>query len=252
MKAAFIEQTGDPGVIVYGELPRPVPQPGEVLVKVGASAVNPIDLYIRQGAIAMPLRFPFVPGCDLAGTVEMVGRGVRRFAVGDRVWGSNQGLFGRQGTASEYVCCDEKWLYPTPAAESDAEAAAGAIELHIDGFGELAVTVGDELNELGYNHMFTDMFNAFEAGKAPKETFYDGYVVNCILDAAYRSAKSKQWEPVLLEDWRGQEGVTRHSHLISYDAEHYLVKEEMTHYGAKKVILKHKETGKITEKVLSE
>jgi predicted dehydrogenase len=112
--------------------------------------------------------------------------------------------------------------------------------------------VGDELNELGYNHMFTDMFNAFEAGKAPKETFYDGYVVNCILDAAYRSAKSKQWEPVLLEDWRGQEGVTRHSHLISYDAEHYLVKEETTHYGAKKVILKHKETGKITEKVLSE
>jgi NADPH:quinone reductase len=127
MKAAFIEQTGDPGVIVYGELPRPVPQPGEVLVKVGASAVNPIDLYIRQGAVAMPLRFPFVPGCDLAGTVEMVGRGVRRFAVGDRVWGSNQGLFGRQGTASEYVCCDEKWLYPTPAAESDAEAAAGAL-----------------------------------------------------------------------------------------------------------------------------
>jgi hypothetical protein len=57
---------------------------------------------------------------------------------------------------------------------------------------------------------------------------------------------------VLLEDWRGQEGVTRHSHLISYDAEHYLVKEETTHYGAKKVILKHKETGKITEKVLSE
>ena len=112
--------------------------------------------------------------------------------------------------------------------------------------------VGDELNELGYNHMFTDMFNAFEARKAPKETFYDGYVVNCILDAAYRSAKSKQWEPVLLEDWRGQEGVTRHSHLISYDAEHYLVKEETTHYGAKKVILKHKETGKITEKVLSE
>src|SRR5438093_1576135 len=48
--------------------------------------------------------------------------------------------------------------------------------------------VGDELNELGYNHMFMDMFNAMEADKDPKETFYDGYVVNCILDAAYRSA----------------------------------------------------------------
>ena len=51
--------------------------------------------------------------------------------------------------------------------------------------------VGDELNELGYNHMFMDMFNAMESGSAPKETFYDGYVVNSILDAAYRSAKSK-------------------------------------------------------------
>jgi predicted dehydrogenase len=112
--------------------------------------------------------------------------------------------------------------------------------------------VGDELNELGYNHMFMDMFNALEAGKSPKETFYDGYVVNCILDAAYRSAKSKQWEPVALETWRGREGVTKEAHLTDYDADHLLVKEEITHYGAKKVILKNKTTGKITEKVLSE
>jgi predicted dehydrogenase len=112
--------------------------------------------------------------------------------------------------------------------------------------------VGDELNELGYNHMFMDMFNALEADKSPKETFYDGYVVNCILDAAYRSAKSKQWEPVALETWRGREGVTKEAHLTDYDADHLLVKEEITHYGAKKVILKNKTTGKITEKVLSE
>lgn len=112
--------------------------------------------------------------------------------------------------------------------------------------------VGDELNELGYNHMFMDMFNALEASKAPKETFYDGYVVNCILDAAYRSAKSKQWEPVALETWRGREGVTREDHLTEYDADHLLVKEEVTHYGARKVILKNKATGKITEKVLED
>src|ERR1700710_1091466 len=49
--------------------------------------------------------------------------------------------------------------------------------------------VGDELNDLGYNHMFTDMFNAMEEGRAPRETFYDGYVVNAVLDAAYKSAK---------------------------------------------------------------
>ena len=111
--------------------------------------------------------------------------------------------------------------------------------------------VGDELNELGYNHMFMDMFNSMENGTQPKETFYDGYVVNSVLDAAYRSAKTKQWEPVKLDIWRGREGVSKDSHLQEYDADHYLVKEEITHYGAKKVIIKNKATGKISEKVLS-
>jgi predicted dehydrogenase len=110
--------------------------------------------------------------------------------------------------------------------------------------------VGDEMNDLGYNHMFTDMFNSLEKGKAPKETFYDGYVVNAVLDAAYRSAKTKLWEPVKLDIWRGRTGVGKDSHLVEYDVEHYLVKEEMTHYGAKKVILKNKKSGKIIEKVL--
>jgi predicted dehydrogenase len=111
--------------------------------------------------------------------------------------------------------------------------------------------VGDEINDLGYNHMFTDMFNAMERGVSPKETFYDGYVVNCILDASYRSAKSKLWEPVKLDIWRGRTGVTKDSHLAEYDSENFLIKEEMTHFGAKKVILKNKESGKISEKVLS-
>jgi NADPH2:quinone reductase len=127
MKAAFITETGPPSVIQYGDLPKPQPAVGEVLVKVGAVAVNPIDTYIRGGQVAMPLRFPHVVGCDVAGTVEVVGRSVRRFKVGDRVWGSNQGLFGRQGTFAEYASIDEKWLYPTPPTESDAEAAAGAL-----------------------------------------------------------------------------------------------------------------------------
>ncbi|HMI64769.1 MAG TPA: Gfo/Idh/MocA family oxidoreductase [Cyclobacteriaceae bacterium] len=109
--------------------------------------------------------------------------------------------------------------------------------------------VGDELNELGYNHMFMDMFNALEKGTQPKETFYDGYVVNSVLDAAYKSAKTKLWEPVKLDIWRGKVGVSKDSHLQEYDADHYLVKEEVTHYGAKKVILKNKKTGKIFEKV---
>ncbi|HEY4966381.1 MAG TPA: Gfo/Idh/MocA family oxidoreductase [Puia sp.] len=110
--------------------------------------------------------------------------------------------------------------------------------------------VGDELNELGYNHMFTDMFESIEKGISPKETFYDGYVVNAVLDAAYKSAKTKLWEPVQLDIWRGQTGLSKPSNLVDYDEEHYLIKEEMTHYGAKKVIMKHKKTGEISEKTL--
>jgi hypothetical protein len=94
------------------------------------------------------------------------------------------------------------------------------------------------------------MFNAIEKGSAPKETFYDGYVVNAILDAAYKSAKTKLWEPVQLDIWRGKTGLTKESHLTEYDADHYLVKEEMTHYGAKKLILKNKITGKISEQLI--
>ncbi len=110
--------------------------------------------------------------------------------------------------------------------------------------------VGDEVNDLGYNHMFTEMFQSMEQGVAPRETFYDGYVVNAIIDAAYKSAKTKLWEPVHLDIWRGQEGLSKENHLVEYDHEHYLIKEEMTHYGAKKVILKNKVTGKIDEKII--
>ena len=127
MQAAFIETTGGPEVIRYGDLPRPTPKAGEVLVRVGAVAVNPIDTYIRSGAVAMPLPKPFIIGCDLAGTVEAVGPDARRFRPGDRVWGSNQGVLGRQGTFAEYACVHEDWLYPTPAGVSDIEAAAVAL-----------------------------------------------------------------------------------------------------------------------------
>ncbi|MCY7350846.1 MAG: Gfo/Idh/MocA family oxidoreductase [Cytophagaceae bacterium] len=111
--------------------------------------------------------------------------------------------------------------------------------------------VGDEVNDLGYNHMFTDMFNAFEQGKQPAETFYDGYVVNAIIDAAYRSAETKQWEKVDLPVWRGQENLSKESHLREYDADHYLLTEEMTHDGRHVVVLKEKATGKFVEKQLN-
>jgi NADPH:quinone reductase len=127
MKAAFIRQPGPASNITYGDLPTPEPKGAEVLVKVGAVAVNPIDTYIRAGAIKMQIPLPFVVGCDLAGTVERVGPEAKRFKPGDRVWGSNQGLFGRQGTFAEYAAVDEKWLYGTPDGVADETAAAGAL-----------------------------------------------------------------------------------------------------------------------------
>ncbi len=127
MKAAYINQTGPPEVIQVGQLPDPLPRPSEVLVRVIASAVNPIDTYIRSGAVAMELPTPFIPGCDFAGVVERVGTGVDRFAPGDRVWGSNQGLLGRQGTLAELAAVNQQWVYPTPDGVSDEAAAAGAL-----------------------------------------------------------------------------------------------------------------------------
>jgi NADPH2:quinone reductase len=128
MKAAYIEEPGPAeAVIRYGDLPRPQPQAGQVLVKVGAVAVNPIDTYLRGGANYWPLPRPFILGCDLAGTVVERGPGATRFQVGDRVWGSNQGLMGRQGTFAEYCAVDEVWLYPTPPQVTDEQAAACAL-----------------------------------------------------------------------------------------------------------------------------
>ncbi len=127
MRAAFIDQPCPADQIQVGDLPTPQPQANEVLVKVAVSALNPVDLYIRGGTIAMELPKPFIPGCDLAGTIEAVGPNVSRFQVGDRVWGSNQGLLGRQGTMAAYACVDEGWLYPTPESVSDKDAAATSL-----------------------------------------------------------------------------------------------------------------------------
>jgi len=148
MKAAYIFEPGPPEKIVYGDLPRPSPTGSQVLVKVGAVAVNPVDTYIRSGAIAFELPKPFVVGCDLAGTVEAVGPGVTMFKPGDRVWGSNQGLLGRQGTFAEYVPVEECWLYPTPSGVSDRDAAATAlvgITAHLGLFRDARLRRGETL-----------------------------------------------------------------------------------------------------------
>ncbi|HEY62847.1 MAG TPA: Gfo/Idh/MocA family oxidoreductase [Anaerolineae bacterium] len=110
--------------------------------------------------------------------------------------------------------------------------------------------VGDEIGSLGYIPMFEDMLNAMEEGRKPMEDFYDGYVINAILDAAYRSIESKRWEPVVLDEWRGVEEVETGVKMEEYDADHYLIKEEKMPDGRTKLILKEKSSGKIVQKVV--
>jgi hypothetical protein len=108
--------------------------------------------------------------------------------------------------------------------------------------------VGDEVHALGYPHMFTDMLDSLENERQPRETFYDGYVVNAIMDACYKSVKSKRWENVELDDWRGKEGITSKVELVDFDDNHYLIKKEKMPDGKTKLMLKEKPTGKIIQR----
>jgi hypothetical protein len=109
--------------------------------------------------------------------------------------------------------------------------------------------VGDETSALGYDDMFADMLDAFEAKRAPVETFYDGYVVNAIMDACYRSMETKRWEPVALDGWRGKADSEAAGAHVEYDAQHWLIKFERMPDGRRKLILKDKQTGAVTQKV---
>jgi len=110
--------------------------------------------------------------------------------------------------------------------------------------------VGDEIGSLGYITMFDDMLDSIDNGKQPMESFYDGYVVNAIMDAAYRSADSKRWEPVILEDWRGSDDAETEVQMAEYDDDHFLIKQEKMPDGKTKYILKQKSSGTIVQKVM--
>lgn len=148
MKAAYVEKTGPPNSIIYGDLPKPKPTGSQVLVKVKAVAVNPVDTYVRAGTYPMDLPMPFVVGCDLAGVVDAVGPDVKRFKSGDRVWGSNQGLMGRQGTFAEFAAVEEQWLYNIPEDVSFQDAAAIAlvgITAHLGLFRDAQLKMGEKV-----------------------------------------------------------------------------------------------------------
>ncbi|RKU12877.1 oxidoreductase [Candidatus Poribacteria bacterium] len=110
--------------------------------------------------------------------------------------------------------------------------------------------VGDEVAELGYRDMFLDMFNAMDEGREPLETFYDGYVVNAIIDACYKSAETKQWEAVELADWRGEaETDDAQAGKSDTDERYAHLKDERMPDGRMKRIYRDRETGEIIERV---
>jgi len=110
--------------------------------------------------------------------------------------------------------------------------------------------VGDEAMALGYVDMFADVLNAVEQKQSPMEDFYDGYIVNAIMDAAYQSVSSKRWESVDLPIWRGRENVPMVGASREFDNDHLLIKEEKMPEGGTRVILRHKQTGEITQRTL--
>ena len=129
---------------------------------------------------------------------------------------------GQSGYVAEKAEGDKGWLFP----------------------------VGDEVHELGYVHMFADMFDALDEGRPPRETFFDGYVVNAIIDACYRSAAAKRWEPVKLEEWRAAAPENDSAAgLKTADDAYVLIKEERMSDDRTKQILKDKSTGEIVQKI---
>ena len=122
MKAIVVREFGGPEVMKLGELPDPTPGPQQVLVRIRAAGVNPVETYIRAGAYARLPQLPFVPGTDFAGTIEAVGSEVKAFKKGDRVYG--HGVTRGQGAYAERAAWDAGLVQPLPERVSFQQGAA--------------------------------------------------------------------------------------------------------------------------------
>lgn len=129
MKAAYFEEFGELDNIIVGELDRPEPGEGEVLVRVKAAGVNPVDAAVARGMLneVIPAEFPAIPGWDMAGVVEERGHSARRFEQGDEVYAYDRRPAIKHGTFAEYVVLPESYLAHKP--ESISMEEAGGIPL---------------------------------------------------------------------------------------------------------------------------
>lgn len=131
MKAVLMTAAGEPDVLQLQEVPEPkIQNETELLVRIHAAGVNPIDTKLRKRGTFYPDQMPAILGCDGAGVVEAVGSGVRQFQVGDEVYFCDGGL-GKSGTGNyaELTVVDERFVAPKPASLSFAEAAAAPLVL---------------------------------------------------------------------------------------------------------------------------
>ena len=120
MKAIRIKEFGGPEVMKLEEVPELKPGAGQVVVRLRAIGVNPVDTYMRAGTYPRKPSLPYTPGNDGAGTIESIGKDAARFKVGDRVYiaGSLSGAYAEQSL------CEERFVFPLPANASFAQGAA--------------------------------------------------------------------------------------------------------------------------------
>lgn len=130
MQAALMTAAGAPEVLRLGEAPTPtIQQETELLVRLKAAGINPIDTKLRQRGTFFPERMPAILGCDGAGIVESVGSAVRQFRPGDEVYFCNGGLGGHPGNYAEWAVVDARFAARKPASLSFAAAAAAPLVL---------------------------------------------------------------------------------------------------------------------------
>ncbi len=123
MKAMILKSFGGPDSFELSDVPKPVPQAGQVLVRVHATSINPLDYQVRRGDYPDLVPLPAITGHDVSGVVEAVGPGVSAFAPGDEVWYTPQ-IFDGQGSYAEYHVAAESIIARKPAALSHLEAAS--------------------------------------------------------------------------------------------------------------------------------
>lgn len=123
MKAIVLTAFGGPESFELRDLPKPVPQPGQVLVRVHATSINPLDYQVRRGDYPDLVPLPAITGHDVSGVVEAVGPGVTAFAPGDEVWYTPQ-IFDGPGSYAEYHVAAESIVGKKPASLSHLEAAS--------------------------------------------------------------------------------------------------------------------------------